>query len=268
MHESSVPASWPHVALRGSERLRRGHLEALLDGDLSGVTIDGVFSVEACSRTRASIEERAHGTGYAGNLGSVLTVPSHWPLKYEQHDDPTAWLSYFENVPSWHALRKQVLVPALGEDPLDVFVALLRSAWNGPVEPARHPLYGRELYAGIIRSGAPRLHFDYGSYDLGLSCDGQFGMTLILNALPCAVQRNYRVLGAAPGKYAPATPTGNYDLPRSMVAGAEMDEIPTPTGSLSLLSNRYLHEVLDCEGRLTFAIHVARLKDGRLVYFS
>jgi hypothetical protein len=61
-------------------------------------------------------------------------------------------------------LRREIFEP-LG-DPVKIVEDLLVKNWPGAVTIARHPQTGQKLYAGIIRSGTPRLHCDWMRWDI------------------------------------------------------------------------------------------------------
>jgi hypothetical protein len=49
-------------------------------------------------------------------------------------------------------------------DPVERVTDMLGKAWGRPVVRVRK--YGKQLYAGLIRSGAPKLHFDWAPWDI------------------------------------------------------------------------------------------------------
>lgn len=205
-------------------------------------------------------------------MGTALGIPSHWELAYTRSDAELN--EYFARVHEADELRR--LVFAKTGDPLQIIVALLKQAWPGPVMIAIHPKTGRQFYAGIIRSGAPKLHFDNARYDVSppLNCVSQLGLSIHLQSGGSGGHlKVYRGRGKDRGNTVASgrTPVGNYDLPYSSVEGLESDVIPCEPGDLVVTPNRLLHEVTPCERpdeRLTVAAHIALMVDGSLALFS
>jgi hypothetical protein len=263
---------WTHLSPTLGEDVTAEMLKAVFHGEVSGLRLERVYTPEELESVARAVLGERRGVKYEGlELGSALGVRSHWDYRYTLGRE--AWREYFPKAREAEAARK-ALFSEVG-DPLEVVEATLRRIWPGPVGRMRHPRLGRELFAGMLRTGAPRLHFDWAPFDLEeRDVVGQLGWNFyVFNPGPGGDLKMYRTLGLKPGntRASGLEPVGNYDLPRELVAGAESDVIPCRTGDMVLAPNRFLHEVTPCDyedQRLTVAAHVAWMRDGSLRLFS
>lgn len=266
---------WREQTIDRLEALDRRGLVEMFHGHIPGIRIPALLSPEECARATARIKSARVGRKYAGalNIGTPLEIPSHWELVYTEENE-AAWFTYFRRVGCFTKQRKKIFAGML--DPLDQITLSLGRAWGAPVKRVRHPIYGWRLYAGLIRSGAPRLHFDWAPFDLGLGdLILQAGANLYLsNFAHGGDLRMYRRYGMDLGAHAAsgAQVIGNYDLPRVMIEGAESATIECGVGDFIVCPNRFLHEVTPGdepeENRLVLSFHIGLMTDGTLAVFS
>lgn len=277
------PGSWRHETIDADAPMSQEMLRRALVGEIPGIRIPGVIGPEVCETVLGNLvafsKQRA---AYAGglNIGSALAdgvdenakaVKSHWELRYM---NAMTWEEYGARKPGWES-RRESLTKGVAPDLLCIVQHRLQAAWPGEVTRARHPVTGQELYAGILRPGAPKLHADWAADDIrGMPAVHQIGISIyIRNQGPGGDLRVFRTLVAGPGNTANSglVPVGNYDLPYSIVDGAEYDVIPVNAGDMIIAPNRYLHDVTPCPDeslRMAFGVHAVMLLDGTLALFS
>lgn len=209
--------------------------------------------------------------GIKMNIGTNLDVPSHWEFRYTGAN----WNDYFSKVKPAKALRRKLF--SHSPDPITIIIKILRNAWGRAVRIAKHPTYNKEMYAGIIRSGAPKLHFDWAGFDLpGMQIVAQAGANIVIsNFKKGGNLLMYQTYGMKEGNTIDSGERviGNYDLPRQMVEGVEMQEIEYEIGDLIIAPNRFLHEVTKLndepeDNRIMLSTHIALMVDGSLALFS
>lgn len=279
----TIAKDWKAATLSSPEELNRQILIQTLLAESAGVRIPKLYSPGDCDRVVDKLRDvaRARGRHYrsgpncgdALNIGTVLDIPPHWEFEYVLEDEK-AWLSYFPRVGATTRLRKRIF-SEIG-DPVERLTGIIGRAWGSPVERVRHPKFGRKLYAGIIRSGAPRLHFDNAAFDLpGTEILGQAGANIYLkNFVRGGDLITYRTFGKEKGHKLSSglTPIGNYDLPASLVEGVPSCTVPCRQGDFILTPNHLLHEVTPGPGseedRLVLSFHLVWLKSGSLAIFS
>jgi hypothetical protein len=272
-------AQWGHVTLDAAkgETLDRELLMMVMQGEVSAVRLKNFLRPSEVSAVLENLSTHLRGareySGTASNL-TAFPLPSHWEFRYQVDGN---WNDYFSRVAAADELRREVFFSALGEDPLERVADLLAQAWPGRVKRARHPKWGRPMYVGVLRSGCPKLHFDWARYDFEPPLDAamQAGWSVHLRkgGAVGGELKMYRTYGVAPGNTVTSgrQPVGNYDLPRSLVDGVQSNVVPCEPGDWVLAANRLLHEVLPadrCEERLAFAGHVAWMRNGELWQFS
>lgn len=275
--------AWNAQTLSGPEELNKQILIETLLAESGGVRIPGFYSPEACKRVVVKLLEvaRTKGRRYKAdpksgvslNIGTVLDIPPHWEFEYVLEDE-NAWQGYFSRVGPTTRLRKR-LFSDIG-DPVERVSEMLSKVWGASVQRVRHPKFGRKLYAGIIRSGAPKLHFDNAAFDLpGTEILGQAGANIYLkNFTQGGDLVTYRTFGKDKGNTLSSgkKPIGNYDLSPSLVEGVESCTVPCRQGDFILTPNHLLHEVTPGDGpeddRLVLSFHLIWLKNGSLAIFS
>ncbi len=266
---------WRHVVVdvRSGDRLTYEVLVGCFRGEVPGIRIPGFYDQPELEAVLTCIEKRVESARdyQAIDLGTVYGVPSHWEFEYTEGD----WDSYWGKADAGEAMRREDF-SSVG-DPVGTWTALLSAAWPQDVVRARHPSTGRMLYAGLVRSGAPLLHFDRAPFDFpdfGRDVAWQLGINIILREGGCGGDlRVYRQLGMAPGNTADSgeSPVGNYGLSERLVEGIPSDDIPCRAGDLVITGNFFLHEVTPCtmpSRRLTVSTHAVWLRDGTIALFS
>lgn len=279
----SMAMAWKAQTLASPEGLNQKIIRQTLLAESAGIRIPKLYSPEACERIVGNLQNvaRARGRRYkAGpdqggslNIGTVLDIPPHWEFEYILEDE-TAWSDYFPRVGPTTRLRKRIF-SEIG-DPVELVTEMLGRAWGSRIERLRHPKFRRKLYAGIIRSGAPRLHFDNAAFDLpGTEILGQAGANIYLkNFVRGGDLVTYRTFGKEKGHKLNSglSPVGNYDLPASLVEGTQSCLVPCRQGDFILTPNHLLHEVTPGDGseedRLVLSFHLVWLKSGALAIFS
>jgi hypothetical protein len=209
---------WQVSTYSTDRQLSRTDLLKMFHGEVAGIRIPRFLTVEQCKVVveRLGKPAKRRSRRYKGNLniGTVLDIPSHWEFTYQIEDDK-AWLPYFNKVGSTTRLRRS-LFEGIG-DPVDRVVEIFAKAWGAPVR--RMSKSGKKLYAGIIRSGAPRLHFDWAPYDLSdYEVVMQAGVNVYLaNGKKGGDLRVFRKYGMMKGHPASSGEkiVGNYDLPHT-----------------------------------------------------
>jgi hypothetical protein len=275
--------AWKERTLSSPEELNKQVLIETLLGESCGIRIPEFYSPESCEHVVSKLRKVAGTKGRrykAGpknggslNIGTVLDIPPHWEFEYVLEDE-NAWLDYFSRVSPTIRLRKRIF-SEIG-DPVEYVSNMIGKVWGKPVQRVRHPKFKRKLYAGLIRSGAPKLHFDNASFDLpGTEILGQAGANVYLkNFAKGGDLTTYRVFGKDKGfKLSSGMSTiGNYDLSPSLVEGAESRTVPCRQGDFILTPNHLLHEVTKGMGpeedRLVLSFHLIWMKNGSLAIFS
>jgi len=269
---------WQELTLAKPEEITREHLVKMFQGEVAGIRIPNLLSVEQCEQVVAKLRSgtSSRGRRYRGdlNIGTVLNIPSHWEFAYVLNSE-AAWQDYFRKVPAMTRLRRK-LFAGIG-DPVDRLVNRFGKAWGAGVHRARHPQFGKQLYLGLIRSGAPKLHFDWAPFDLpgGSEVVMQAGANVYLSNFPQGGDlKMYRTLGMNKGHSIASGEKviGNYDLPHSLVEDVQSHTIRCGVGDFVIAPNRFLHEVTPGnapqEDRLTLSFHVAWVGNGTLALFS
>jgi hypothetical protein len=266
---------WREKTIETLDEITRSDIIAMFQGKIPGIRVPKSVSQQRCEVAVDRIRGTHDGRRYLGNLniGTLLSIPSHWEMGYINASEK-AWFEYSRRTSYFTKLRRQ---PFAGmPDPYDEITRALGRAWGSPLTRLRHPRYGFRLHAGLIRSGAPRLHFDWAPFDLGAhDIVLQGGANLYLaNFREGGHLKNYRRYGMNPGATAGSGEKviGNYGLSDEMVAGAESATIECGVGDFVLCPNRFLHEVTPGsepeENRIVLSFHVGLLSNGTLAVFS
>lgn len=268
----TTAGAWTHLVLATGQSLTYGMLMRAFLGEVSGLLLPKVYS--ECEMRDVASAVLCANEGFEFKelgLGSALGMHSHWEYRYLKSE--SEWPEYFEAGAKANATRKKLFAKV--GDPVEAMLAMLMRAWPGRVSRLRHPRLGRPMHAGMMRTGAPLMHYDWARHDLNDSdVLAQLGWNLyVFNPGPDGDLVMYRKLGEAPGNTAAsgAPLVGNYDLPRSEVRDVERDVLYARTGDMVFVPNRYWHEVTPCayeNERLTVAAHVVLLRDGSLGVFS
>ncbi len=277
-HPDAQLSVWQENTLPDLAELTRDQIVAMFQGDVAAIRTPKFLTREECetavNRIRQNTADRARQ--YKGNLniGTALNINSHWEFEYRV-EDQSAWVDYFKKVGPTTRKRKE-LFAEIG-DPVERIVKIFRNAWGAPVKRAVHPDFGRQLYVGLLRTGAPRLHFDWAPYDLPSLKDVvmQAGANVYLANFDIGGDLTvYRQYGMTKGNKESSGEqiVGNYDLSHSLVQGVEACTVPCRVGDFVIAPNRFLHEVTPGdsaeENRLVLSFHVAWMGDGSLTVFS
>jgi hypothetical protein len=269
---------WAETTIERLKELTRSQIVDMFQGEVAAIRVPKLLTVEQCKRAVKRIHKftASRARQYEGNLniGTALSINSHWEFEY-QIEKESAWREYFRRVGPTTRLRRTFFV-GIG-DPVDHIVKVLRKAWAAPVKRALHPTFNRHLYVGLLRTGTPRLHFDWAPYDLPSLKDVvmQAGANVYLSNFRSGGDLTiYRQYGMTKGNKASTGEKviGNYDIPRSIVAHVESCTVPCQIGDFVIAPNRFLHEVTPGDGsesdRLVLSFHVAWMGDGSLTVFS
>jgi hypothetical protein len=269
------PQTWDIMTFDREHGLTRHELLQMFHGEVAGIRMPEFLTPDQCATVVARLKgiAKQKARRYKGNLniGTVLDVPSHWEFTYVI-EDSAAWHPYFAKVGPTTRLRRH-LFRDIG-DPVDRVTEMLAKAWGAPVYRMRK--FGKKLYAGLIRSGAPKLHFDWAPWDLGkFEVVMQAGLNIYLaNGSTGGDLKVYRTYGMSKGNTLSSNQAvvGNYDLPQALVQGVKSATIPCRAGDLVVAPNRFLHEVTETDGpeqnRLSLSFHIALMADGSLAIFS
>lgn len=250
-----------------SSHLRHEDLVRLADpvDRLVSITIPDVIPQDRCAAVVQALRSRAAKKydGVASGDLSIASGHSAWDRRYNDHggapaNSSSVWQPYFDDVSITDKERKDFTEPHLGEDILDISKGVFEMA-GANLEVARHPQKGRRMEQGVFRNGAAGIHFDWAVSDLGLAAVGHIGLVVPLATGPDPFQRVW-------DHFHEPDEIGNYGY--SIPPGAPYIDVPTPVGSICLLSARRSHAVLDTMERITFAFHIALLEDGRWVYYA
>jgi hypothetical protein len=264
-HSSS--SAWLGYVAKPDAPLRAAFFQEMLEGTCAGLAIPNVVgkdtlrrAVRAFNRFERRKQKSKRYGGKAANLGAGIGEP-HWTPRYQLGNSPEAWKRYFDAVPVWERQRRQVLVPSLGCDPLDMLVGIVEAAWQKRLQRAKHPRFGRLMGAGLVQTGAAKPHFDNAAFDVPMEIVGHIGVVLVLDGRLDATQRVYRMRPTDPNEE-----TGNYDIP--VPAGTPYVDLPSPPGTVNLLPATYVHAVNDGPQRLTVALHLVVTRSGIVCYYS
>lgn len=192
-----ITHDWAPLEIRYDElhELTTDAIEAMFHAEVPGIRIIELYSPEECARALVNLQElNTQFEKYdAIELGMQLGPPSHWVYRYGTKE----WgRDYFEEV--LEADRRRQAMFDHAQDPVALLEELLRARWpHGPVGRATHPAFGRRLFAGAVRAGAPKMHFDWVPYDLrGMRVANQAGGNLYLrNDGPGGDLRVFQKLG-------------------------------------------------------------------------
>ena len=269
--------TWAERSRPSLEEITKSDMIEMLHGHVPGIRVPSLLTREQCAVVVKRIRNASQTSArqYKGdlNIGTPLDIPSHWEFRYMEQPE-AAWFDYFRKVGAT-TKRRHSLFEGIG-DPLERIVGAIRKAWGATVQHVRHPKFGWRLYAGLIRSGAPALHFDWAPFDLGLSeMVLQAGANVYLSNFKRGGDlKVYRKYGMSPGDtISSGKPVvGNYDMPHSLVDGVESRTIPCEVGDFVIAPNRFLHEVTPGgepeEKRLVLSFHMGLMCDGSLAIFS
>jgi hypothetical protein len=271
-------SGWSESSSKAHQTLKRDDLLRLFHGEVAGIRIPAFLSSEQCHLVVGRLQEvtQRRARQYRGppgglNIGTVLDIESHWEFMYVLEND-AAWKNYFRKVAATTRLRRR-LFAGVG-DPVDRVAAMLAKAWGAPVGRLRKS--GKQLYAGLIRSGVPQLHFDWAPFDIPeREVVMQAGLNIYLhNGRTGGDLKVYRTYGMTRGNTASSGSEviGNYGLPHSLIEGVESRTIACRVGDLVVAPNRLLHEVtptnIPHQQRLSLSFHVAWMNGGNLAVFS
>ena len=270
--------AWRELTLSRLSLVTKSDLVRMFQGDVAAMRIPQLLSENECQEVVSKITEvaatkaRPYETGL--NIGSALDIDSHWEFEYT-NKGATAWTEYFKKVGPTTQLRRR-LFAELG-DPVGQVIRIFRQAWGAPVRRALHPDFNRRLYAGLLRTGTPKLHFDWAPYDFPALKDVvmQAGANIYLsNFVTGGDLTVYRTYGMTKGNKESSGEKviGNYDMPHSLVEGVESCTVECGVGDFVIAPNRFLHEVTPGDSaerdRLVLSFHVAWMGDGSLAVFS
>ncbi len=155
-------------------------------------------------------------------------------------------------------------------------IRILFERWHGDLDFAKLPkessgtYCGRRLYAGLIRSGFPELHFDWVEKDLeGYRADSQLGWSLYLDSPNEG--GNLRIYKKTFWELGEER-FGNYGFSNLETRDVDSVEVECDPGDRVILRSSFLHEVskprnLECQ-RWSVAAHVAVHSNGNLRLFS
>lgn len=269
---------WQENTLPDLTELTRDQIVAMFQGEVAAIRTPQFLSRAECdtavNRIKQDTADKARPYEGGLNIGTALNISSHWEFEYRL-EDQSAWVDYFKKVGPTTRKRKQLFAD-IG-DPVERIVNIFRNAWGAPVRRARHPEFHRQLYVGLLRTGAPRLHFDWAPYDLPGLKDVvmQAGANVYLANFDVGGDLTvYRQYGMTKGNKESSGEkiVGNYDLSHSLVKGVEACTVPCRVGDFVIAPNRFLHEVTPGnsaeENRLVLSFHVAWMGDGSLTVFS
>lgn len=270
--------SWRELTLPRLERVTRDQIVRMFQGDVAAIRTPEFISPRECEKVVGKITEvaktkaRQYETGL--NIGTALDIDSHWEFEYTKKRD-SAWVDYFKKVGPTTQLRRRLFAET--GDPIGRAVRIFRQAWGAPVRRARHPHFNRSLYVGLLRTGAPKLHFDWAPYDFPALKEVvmQAGANIYLSNFGVGGDLTmYRTYGMSKGNKEGSGEQviGNYDMPHSLVEGVESCTVPCRVGDFVIAPNRFLHEVTQGDAaeqkRLVLSFHVAWMGDGSLTVFS
>jgi hypothetical protein len=269
---------WHEITVPRLTEITRDQVVSMFQGEVAAIRAPEFFTPEQCAAVVTKIRQQtaAKARRYKGNLNiqTDLDISSHWEFEYRIEDDK-AWVDYFKQVEPTTRLRKE-LFSEIG-DPVERIVKILRKVWGAPVKRARHPEFNKQLYVGLLRTGAPKLHFDWAPYDMPSLKDVvmQAGANVYLSNYQVGGDLTiYRRYGISKGNKQSSGEqvVGNYDLPHELVEGVEECTVHCGVGDFVIAPNRFLHEVTPGnsaeENRLVLSFHVAWMGDGSLAVFS
>jgi len=233
MENQAVSNGWTAINRNSLREITRDDLVKMFQGEVAGIRIPRFLNPVQCDLVMDRLKKaNRNSRQYEGdlNIGTVLDIASHWEFTYRLGDDAKAWDDYFRKVGPTTALRRRLFADV--GDPVDYIVEALGRAWGKPVQ--RMCKFGRKLYTGLVRSGAPRLHFDWAPFDLpAMEVVGQGGVNVYLfNGRTGGDLKVYRKYGMTKGNTEASGEeiVGNYDLPRSSVEGVESYTLECRTG--------------------------------------
>ena len=197
------------------------------------------------------------------DLNSYIPIPSHWDVRYGK---PT-WQEYCDSIPQAIQRRAEIFRQT---DPLQLASDIIRPA--GPRIPnATHPTLGFELYAGLIRSGCPSLHYDWCVEDIeNFRAVAQLGWSIYLNTDPAGTQVRVYDMHRKDLR-SEFRRQGNYGFDQSCVQDLTFCEATCFPGDFMILNTQYLHQVVNsgsCDVRWSVAAHVAIQENGSMCQFS
>lgn len=269
---------WQEITLPKLDQITRDQIVAMFQGQAAAIRTPEFLSPAQCKnvvnkiRQVAKKRSRQYETGL--NIGTALAIDSHWEFEYTSKGQ-LAWSDYFKKVGPTTRLRRELFAET--GDPVDRVISIFREAWGAPVRRARHPEFNRQLYVGLLRTGAPKLHFDWAPYDFPALKEVvmQAGANIYLSNFNVGGDLTmYRTYGMTKGhkEASGEAVIGNYDIPHSAVDGVESRTVPCRIGDFVIAPNRFLHEVTTGdvaeENRLVLSFHVAWMGDGSLTVFS
>jgi hypothetical protein len=268
-HDKGDP--WEYLTVQ--ELTRESLIETFGGNNIAGVRLPGFLSSEQCAGITEHVraEEEGRSRAYTRiDLDAATPIPSHWEIKHNDDDTEATWYRrYLEKVSVATEARRRLI-----GDVAERIVDCLQRAAGVPVTPMTK--FGMPMFFGMIRKGAPWLHFDWAPFDINEpKVLGQAGLNLYFNNGSAGGDlKVYRRLGMSKGNTASSgkLPIGNYGLPHSLVEGVESSVIPCRTGDLVIAPNRFLHEVtptqIPADQRLTLSFHLAWMASGHICVFS
>jgi hypothetical protein len=238
---------------------------ALPETGFVSLNIPDVIEKDRCSAVANALRARAAKKydGAASGELSIASGNSAWDRRFNgiggaPPNSSSVWQRYFDEVSVTDRERRDLTEPYIGEDILNIPKGVFEMA-GAKLEVARHPHKGRRMEQAVFRNGAAGNHFDWAATDLSLAAVGHIGLVIPLATGPSPVQRVW-------DHFHEPDEVGNYGYPIPL--GTPYIDVPTPVGSICLLSARRTHAVLDSMERITFAFHIALLADGRWVYYA
>lgn len=252
-------------------RLDRDALNALIDGDLAVVRIEGFATPDECATACRAIRDPSLGRR-AATTSPMDLIGSN----FSNHAGPRK-ADYFDTVPG--AFQDQQAVFAGAFDVMGRIFALLSGAWDNDVDYACEPEpYGRYFAGGIKTRVQPsHLHFDYvphfsPEYAIGQVVD-QLSWNLYLEMPDGTGETTLYHSPVSRHTRPPTTGTSYTSLPESFVEGAESYSFRASVGELVLFNTRNPHrisveDVQPGQSRIQVGSFIGRTTDDRLVMWS
>lgn len=262
-----MPGTWIE---RREQDLTATSLAALLDNRLAAIRIrDFATPAECTAFARAA---RAGKLKYY----SVATRIAYIGLAQYEYRWDRPLSDYFQDVQAAAADLRQV-VEAAGFDPVARLIERLQSVWDAPVGLGHEAGQG-DYYAGIVRiaSQGVALHVDYAplnspAYSIA-RVDGQLGWNFFAEDLSQGGETTVHNAPWSPTVAAGEIPK-SYDLPREVIAGANVLTYAPTAGDVVLFNSRNPHEIAGGppepgRDRISIGSFVGRMPDRSLVLWS
>ena len=268
MQKQAALSAWQQPA----RTLSRESLDALIEGTIPAILIDGFATLKECSAFCLAI--RSAGADATTAKTTRMSLIGANFSNYDGNDKA----GYFDLVGRSYEAVHPIIAQA-GFDPLERMVERLRTIWPAGVETAIEPGFGRYFAGGIkTRSSSGHLHYDFAPHTAGgfaiADITDQLGWNLYLDMPTHSGETTtYRREVPRDGGKIGTGPVRALNLDNGFIEGVEAFTFRPKIGDVAIINTRFPHNITVAdiragEWRAQISSFIGRLGDNRLILWS